>query len=273
MIDLGGLQIVTAAVVLVLLWTLETVIPFLPNSQERFKHDVRNLVIGLFNSIILAALFAPIFFFVTSWTQAKSFGLLNLVNLPVWFSTILAILLQDSWLYFWHRINHRIPFLWRFHKVHHSDSTMNASTAIRFHTGEILISAVLRLGVIAFLGLSLWQVLLYDLLIIPFIFLHHSNVQFPGKLDKIYQVLFVSPAMHRIHHSPERIETDSNYGAIFSFWDKLGHSLRLRENAIEVKFGLSEFKNKETESLPVLAMMPFQHSVNSVNTYKNVSSG
>lgn len=263
MVDLGKLQIVLVAVVLVLLWTLEAVIPFLSNRQERFKHDARNLAIGLFNSIILAVLFAPILFFVTTWTQTNSFGSLNLVNLPVWGSVILAILFQDAWMYFWHRINHRIPLLWRFHKVHHSDPEMDVSTAIRFHTGEILISAFLRLGVIAVLGLSLWQILLYDLLIIPFILFHHSNIQFPEKFDKIYRILFASPAMHRIHHSPERIETDSNYGTIFSFWDRLAKSFHLRESAVEVKYGLGEFAETKTEKFAVLALMPFQKPVTS----------
>src|SRR5690606_11374903 len=175
-----------------------------------------------------------------NWTANNNFGLLHQFDFPIWVSVILAILFQDAWMYVWHRANHRFSFLWRFHKVHHSDPEMDASTAVRFHTGEILISAVLRLVVIAILGLSLWQVLLYDLLIIPVILFHHSNVRFPEKFDKPFRALFASPAMHRIHHSPERRETDSNYGTICSFWDRLARSFRLRESAVGVKYGLSE---------------------------------
>ncbi len=224
MLDLANLQIFIAAIILALLWTLEWAVPFLQNRQGRLKHAARNIIIGLFNSVILAVLFAPTLFLLTTWTQNNNFGLLHVVNLPVWASTVLAILLQDVWMYIWHRANHRIPFLWRFHKVHHSDPEMDASTAVRFHTGEILISAALRLGVITIIGLSLWQVLLYDLLILPIILFHHSNVQFPKKFDQPFRTLFASPAMHRIHHSPERSETDSNYGTIFSFWDRLAGS-------------------------------------------------
>ncbi len=274
MLDLENLQIVAAAIVLILLWTVETIAPFLPNRQRRFRHAARNISIGLFNSIVLAVLFAPILFLLTTWTQNNRFGLLHLLELPIWTSTVAAILFQDAWMYFWHRINHRIPFLWRFHKVHHSDPEMDVSTAVRFHTGEILISAVLRLGVIAILGLSLWQILLYDLLIIPFILLHHSNIKFPEKIDRLYRALFASPAMHRIHHSPERLETDSNYGTIFSFWDRLARSFRLRDSRTEVKYGLSEFTGHETEKLSVLAMMPFQNSVipsaKGENDYENL---
>ena len=263
MIDLANLQIIVAGVILAILWTLEAVIPFLPDRRERVKHSARNITIGAFNAVILTVLYAPILFRLTAWTSNNNFGLLHLVDLPLWVSVISAILLQDAWMYAWHRANHRFPFLWRFHKVHHSDPQMDASTAVRFHTGEILISAVLRLGVIAILGLSLRQVLLYDLLIIPVILFHHSNVQFPEKFDKYYRVLFASPAMHRIHHSPERIETDSNYSTIFSFWDRLARSFRVRENTIGVKYGLREYSGNETESFQALASMPFEKPANS----------
>lgn len=271
MFDLANMQIVVAAIVLALLWMLEAVFPFLPNRQGKIKHSARNITIGAFNAVILAILFAPVLFRLTTWTESVNFGLLHLIDLPIWFSAILAILLQDAWMYVWHRANHRFPFLWRFHKVHHSDPEMDASTAVRFHTGEILISAVLRLGIIAVLGLSLWQVLLYDFLMMPIILLHHSNLNFPEKLDNFYRTLFASPAMHRIHHSPERVETDSNYGTIFSFWDRLAWSFRLRENTVEVKYGLREFSGNETESFSVLALMPFENSIKQSAKYKSIN--
>lgn len=262
MVDLDNMQILVAAVMLTLLWTLEAVVPFLLNHQwRRLSHDGRNIAIGVFNAAVLAVLYAPVLFLLTAWSETNNFGLLHLFNMPVWASAAAAILFQDAWMYAWHRANHRFSFLWRFHKVHHSDPEMDASTAVRFHTGEILISAVLRLGMITILGLSLWQVLLYDLLIIPVILFHHSNLRFPEKFDKLFRALFASPAMHRIHHSPERRETDSNYGTVFSFWDRIGKSFRLREGETEVKYGLREFSEIETEKLSFLAMMPFQKPV------------
>ena len=167
MVDLANMQIIVAAIVLAILWTLEAVVPFLSNRKGRFRHAARNIAIGVFNSILLAILFAPVLIRLTTWTETNDFGFLRLFDLPIVILAIVAILLQDAWMYAWHRANHRFPLLWRFHKVHHSDPQMDASTAIRFHTGEILLSAVLRLGVIALLGLSLWQVLLYDLLLVP----------------------------------------------------------------------------------------------------------
>lgn len=260
MIDLAQMQILTAAIVLATLWTLEAVVPFLPNRRHRFSHAARNITIGAVNAIILAALFALLLVSLTAWSEAQNFGLLHWLNLPVFTSTFLAILILDGWMYLWHRANHRIPFLWRFHKVHHSDPEMDASTAVRFHTGEILIAAVLRLGIIALFGLTLWQVLLYDLLLVPVILFHHSNIRFPEKFDEPFRALFASPRMHRVHHSPERRETDSNYSSIFSFWDRLARSFRLCDNTLKIKYGLSEYSKTETEKLSVLAMMPFQES-------------
>jgi sterol desaturase/sphingolipid hydroxylase (fatty acid hydroxylase superfamily) len=270
--ELANMQIIAAAIVMASLWTLEAIFPFLPNRPGRFGRNARNIAIGMINSVILALLYAPVVVGLTAWTRANEFALLNLFSLSVWTSAILAFLLQDAWMYLWHRLNHRIPFLWRFHKVHHSDPFMNASTAVRFHTGEILISAILRLGVIALTGLSLWQVLLYDLVMIPVIFFHHSDLRFPEKADKIYRALFASPAMHRIHHSPVRVETDSNYGTIFSFWDRLGRSFRLRASNGEVKYGLDELTGTATERLSAIALMPFQNSAarlkNKLNGHK-----
>ncbi len=253
------MQIIVAVIVLALLWTLETVIPFLQNRQQRLKHSMRNIAIGVFNTIILAILFGPILLNLTEWTEINNLGLLHLVDLSIWATAILAVLLLDGWMYLWHRANHRVPLLWRFHKVHHSDPDMDASTAVRFHTGEILISAFLRLGIIVILGLSFWHILLYDLLLLPVILLHHGNIQFPEKLDKYYRSFFASPAMHRIHHSSEKIETDSNYGSIFSFWDRLANSFFLREKGVGVRYGLGELIGIKTESLYFLAMMPFHN--------------
>src|SRR5256885_17251711 len=109
---------------------------------------------------------------------------MHLVLLPLSVSTLLAILLLDGGMYLWHRANHRLPLLWRFHRVHHSDPALDVTSAVRFHTGEILISSVLRLALIPLLGVSLWQILLYEALLLPVIQFHHSNVRLPERLDR-----------------------------------------------------------------------------------------
>jgi sterol desaturase/sphingolipid hydroxylase (fatty acid hydroxylase superfamily) len=267
------LQIFAAAVLLSMLWILESAIPFLSDRRRRLQHGLRNILIGTFNSVVLWLSLTTFLIAVTGWSAGREFGLLHLFELPVFVSGFAAILLLDLWMYIWHRANHRIPMLWRFHKVHHSDSEMDVSTAVRFHTGEVLISAVLRLGVIAVLGLSLWHLLLYDVLLVPVIFLHHSNVRISETWDKLYRSVFASPSMHRVHHSPLRIEADSNYGSIFSFWDRIARSYMQFDYQRETRYGLSEFTAVETERLWLLALMPFRRTALDSSKTRKLKSG
>jgi len=146
---------------LTLLLTLESWLPAAGNRRRRLRHTARNLTLWFLNALALALLAAPLIANVAEWAEERQFGLLNLLSLPPAFATVTAILLFDGWLYLLHRANHKVGFLWRFHRVHHSDPEMDATTALRFHTGEVLISAALRLAVIPLLGIALWQLLLY----------------------------------------------------------------------------------------------------------------
>ncbi len=269
MINLSITQILAATLIMLLLLTLETVMPFITGRKHRIKSAIRNSGIGIFNAIFTGLFVSILLVLTTSWVESHSIGLFNLVELPILVSAFMGVVLLDAWMYIWHRVNHGFSVLWRFHKVHHSDSEMDVTTSVRFHTGEILIGAFLRLGVVLVLGLSLWQVLLYDLLLIPFVFFQHSNISFPEKWDRYLRVLFASPAMHRIHHSSERIETDSNYGSIFSFWDRFAHSFRVNGNRKKVQYGLKEYDPKESGQLLTLALMPFYKSTTRSSVRQN----
>jgi sterol desaturase/sphingolipid hydroxylase (fatty acid hydroxylase superfamily) len=134
---------------------------------------------------------------------------------------------------------------------------MDATTAVRFHTGEILISSALRLAVIPLLGITIHQLLVYEMLLLPVIMFHHSNVRFPGSLDALLRSIIVTPTIHRIHHSRLRIETDSNYSSVFSFWDRLAGTFRLRGNGRPVDFGLDEFDGEQWQRIRGLITIPF----------------
>lgn len=246
-----------AAFCLALLLALESWAPAASARHHRFLHAVRNLTLGLLNAAGSALLAAPLIAGIGLWAESKSFGLLRLVQLPPATATVAAIVLFDGWMYLWHRANHKIGFLWRFHRVHHSDPEMDATTATRFHTGEILISSALRLAVIPLLGITVGQLLAYEMLLLPVILFHHSNVQFPEKMDRWLRLLIVTPALHRVHHSRLRDETDSNYSSVFSFWDRIAKTLRLRWDGQPVNFGLNEFGATRWERLPSLLIMPF----------------
>ena len=265
--DLLFLQIALASLVLVILLVLETVIPFVAGRSHRTKNAIVNISIGVFNSIVAAITFGTALVFTIEWSATHGIGLLNLIELPFAISAVVGVVFLDGWMYLWHRANHYFPFLWRFHRVHHSDCEMDVTTSIRFHTGEILISAVLRLGVILVLGLSLWHVLLYDLFLVPFVFFHHSNVRFSSRWDRRLRLLFTSPSMHRIHHSPERIDADSNYGSIFSFWDRLANSFSLKRIVDSVRYGLADIGKKESLRVRTLLMLPLK---NGESTFRNL---
>ncbi|MGH9935671.1 MAG: sterol desaturase family protein [Blastocatellia bacterium] len=257
MIDLEYLPISITACGLILLWTLESWAPAVVDRRDRLWHAVRNLTLGLLNGAALALLAAPLLALFAVWAENSGFGLLRALRLPPAVATALAVLLFDGWMYLWHRANHEIPFLWRFHRVHHGDPEMDATTAVRFHLGEILISSALRLAVVPLLGISLRQLLIYEALLLPVILFHHGNVNFPEKLDRRLRVALVSPAIHRIHHSRVKVETNSNYASVFSFWDRIMGTLRLRENGRPVNFGLDDFDGEEWQRVPGMLTAPF----------------
>jgi sterol desaturase/sphingolipid hydroxylase (fatty acid hydroxylase superfamily) len=148
-------------------------------------------------------------------------------------------------MYWWHRMNHRVPFLWRFHRVHHADARMDVSTALRFHPGEIVLSAALRLVVTAAIGAELWQMALYEAIATPIVAFHHSNINLPRRVDDALRWLLVTPWMHWVHHSRLRAETNSNYASVLSVWDRIFGSYRLRPDPDAIEFGLVEFPETE----------------------------
>jgi sterol desaturase/sphingolipid hydroxylase (fatty acid hydroxylase superfamily) len=231
-------QSVGGVLVLTILWLLEAWLPFLGGRPSRLRHDLQNLAIGGLNLIVLALGFSWVTAAVAGWALEARFGLLHVVTAPSWAEAMAAVLLLDAWMYFWHRANHAVPLLWRFHQTHHRDTELDVTTALRFHVGEITISAVLRLLVIPLLGLELWQVILYETVLLPVIAFHHSNIALPGAWDRWLRALIVSPNMHRVHHSDWQPETDSNFASVFSWWDRIGGTYRRRERVREIRFGL-----------------------------------
>lgn len=241
---------------LLIFWVFESWIPAAAGRRGRMRHGARNLALGVINSGIGMLAVAGPMALSAGLAERFGFGLLRLAELPFWVSTFGAVVLFDCWMYIWHRANHRIGFLWRFHRVHHSDSEMDATSAVRFHTGEILISSALRLAVLPLLGISLWQLMAYESLMFPVILFHHSNVRLPERFDRPLRALVVTPAMHRVHHSRLRIETDSNYSTIFSIWDRLAGTYRLRSDGSPVDLGLDEFDSERWRGLGGMLAMP-----------------
>jgi sterol desaturase/sphingolipid hydroxylase (fatty acid hydroxylase superfamily) len=247
-----------AAAALAFLWILESAIPMFEGRQSRVRHDAANLLLGLANAALAAIVFAGATLFVTQAAAVRGVGLLHLLDAGSWVEIVLAFLLIDLWQYLWHRLNHRVRFLWRFHAVHHADPDLDASTALRFHTLEIAFSSTVRLAVLPLLGVTIGQLLVYETILLPVILLHHSNVRLPAALDAALRLLIVTPRMHWVHHSDFRPETDSNYASVFSGWDRLLGTFRLRDDPRTLRLGLRGVRAEEERGLWGMLLMPFR---------------
>jgi len=203
-------------IALLVILLLETASPLFMGRGRRWRHAKRNLSIILINTGVLLFLFSPVTASVFAFLGRSGWGLFNSASLPSTLRLILIIVSFDLWMYVWHRLNHEIPFLWLFHRMHHGDPQMDVTTALRFHFGEVLISAMLRWSIFVLLGMGLPELLLYETVMFPVIFLHHSNFYLPRWIDRILRTVIVTPWMHWVHHSMGRAEMNSNYGTILS---------------------------------------------------------
>jgi len=248
--------------ILVVLWVAETWLPFFLDQhrtlRERLRHDARNLTWGIGNALFVAICLSGIFVAINGWATTHDVGLLRQLDLPIWLSTCLAVVLMDIWTYWWHRFNHLVPFLWRFHRMHHSDTAMNVSTAARFHTGELLLSRLAWLVIVPLWGVSLNQLAIYEALLLPVVLLHHSNLRLPRWLEVGLTALVVTPAMHRVHHSRIREETNSNYSSLLSWWDMVFASFRWRKDVENIRYGVDEFADPHWQTLGGMARTPLE---------------
>jgi sterol desaturase/sphingolipid hydroxylase (fatty acid hydroxylase superfamily) len=252
-------DLIIGLIVLSVLLVLEGSMPFYLDRPRRLRHGLRNGTLAALNGA-LGALLAPLLLGAIALAEQHSLGLRHWLPLDgalgVVLAVLLSVLLFDLWMYAWHRANHEIPFLWRFHQVHHTDPAMDATTALRFHPGELLISSLLNLVIVIALGLGMTELILYKSLMLPVILFHHSNLNLPGRWDARLRWLIVPPSMHRVHHSRIPRETNSNYGTVFSFWDRLFGSFRLRPDPEAIVFGTGHHDGPAWQRVPRLLRLP-----------------
>ncbi|MBI1375844.1 MAG: sterol desaturase family protein [Phycisphaera sp.] len=249
---------IVIAIVLAILWVLEGLAPMYVGRRRRLGHDVSNLALGIVNAAVVALIFATLIVGVTAWAADRGFGLMNLVDWPAWVEWVVVLLLFDLWMYTWHVINHKVPLFWRFHAVHHSDADLDASSAVRFHTVEIVLSTIVRLAVLPLLGMTAGQLAVYETILLPCILFHHSNIKLPAGLDRVLRMVIITPRMHWVHHSDWQPETDSNFGTTISWWDRLWRTFRLREDPTTITLGLKEWGERETFNLWGMVSQPFR---------------
>ena len=243
-------------VLLALFWCWETWRPFFGQREGRWKHAGRNLIIAVVNSVVMGLLFGYVTVAVTDWTEQNQLGLLTNLRMDWPIRFVLALVLLDGWMYLWHRANHIVPFLWRFHRMHHSDRHMDVTTATRFHLGEHLGSSVLKLGIIPLLGIEVWHMLIYDTLVIAVTQFHHADISL-GSWDRWLRLVIVTPDMHKVHHSDWQPETNSNYSTVLSVWDRLLGSFRKLDDHRRIVFGLKELTDAGWQNVVGMLTTPF----------------
>ncbi len=232
--------------------------PLRRSVEPRSINTLRNLAIAATAGIAASQIEKPVTDKLTKFVEKNRFGLLKIVRLPKFIETTLAVILLDYTLYLWHVLTHKVPFLWRFHQVHHADLDLTASTAIRFHFGEITISVLFRAGQVLLIGVSpkaleIWQTLLF-----LSILFHHSNVELSEYIEKTLQKLIVTPRLHGIHHSEKQTEMNSNWSSGLSVWDKIHKTFRDDIPQNQITIGVREFKNEDEISFNRMIAAPFQ---------------
>jgi sterol desaturase/sphingolipid hydroxylase (fatty acid hydroxylase superfamily) len=208
--------------------------------RARLRHGATNLLIGVVNGLAIRFGFLTLWVYTMRWTSERSFGLLNWIGASPWLRFALVLLLLDLWTYWWHRLNHEIPWFWRFHRLHHTDRQMDVTTANRFHLGEITLSALFRIPVLALLGCRLEELALYELLLFAVVQFHHANIGLPARLDRALRTVIVTPHLHKVHHSVVVDHQHANYSSLFSWWDRVLRTFRLAPDLSRITFGVDD---------------------------------
>jgi sterol desaturase/sphingolipid hydroxylase (fatty acid hydroxylase superfamily) len=233
---------------LIALLVLERAFPAAP-LRHRVMDAAKNLGLAVFNAALSPLIVIPL----TAWAASHTLDW-RPDFWSGWPGLALDILLLDCWIYFWHRINHEWNFLWRFHEVHHLDETLDATSALRFHFGEVLLSSLVRAGVILLLDVPLSSVIVFEVAVALASLFHHSNLRLPAWLEQPLSKIIVTPSIHWVHHHAIRADTDSNYGTIFAFWDPIFRTRSFTKRQPEMKIGVEGAKD---QTLPELVLRPF----------------
>ncbi|WP_247711458.1 sterol desaturase family protein [Qipengyuania gelatinilytica] len=234
---------------------IELLVP--ARSTPRGKRWVTNLALFAIDTLAVRLLVPLLMVGAAALAQDRGWGLFNQVEIPQWAGIIAAIVAMDLALFFQHWATHRIPLLWRLHKVHHSDPAFDVTTAARFHPIEIMASMVFKMAVVVALGLPVWGVFLFELVFNLATLFTHANFALPKGLETPVRAVLVTPDMHRIHHSAIERETNSNYGTLLSGWDRL-FGTYVGKGQGKLTIGLEEYQDKRPHALGWSLLLPFR---------------
>jgi sterol desaturase/sphingolipid hydroxylase (fatty acid hydroxylase superfamily) len=248
---------VVAGGFLLFLW-IETLRPLRAPRESKLRRMGRNLATAGVGFATAELLQIPILIPISRWTMTRGIGLLNHLGMDGWMRVLVSFVLLDYTLWFWHWINHRVPFFWRFHSVHHVDRDLDASTALRFHFGELGLSVLFRALQIIAIGADPLSVAIWQMLLFVSILFHHSNTRLPLALERVLVRIVVTPRMHGIHHSDYENETNTNWSSLLSVWDYLHGTIRLDVPQQSVTIGVPAFDDPKKVTLGKILAMPFR---------------
>lgn len=252
------LALFLSVLIICALW--EWVVPRKALTQSKRVRWLNNIGLVGLNSLLLPLLLPILAIEAAYRSQTAQFGVFNWVELPVWFEIVLAIILLDFAIYLQHLLFHRVPLLWRLHRMHHSDQDIDVTTGARFHPIEIILSMLIKVTVVYTLGISPIAVLLFEIVLNASAMFNHSNARLPRQLDKSLRRAIVTPDMHRVHHSIITKETHSNFGFFLSIWDRWFGTYIAQPEAghDKVEIGIPLFRKGEEQRLDKMLTQPFR---------------
>ena len=241
-------------------WILEGLFPLIQHNYKKWNHAKLNLFL-LGTTILIHALFGIATAGVFIWAADSSFGLLYMVEWPLIVELIVGIMLLDLVAqYAVHFLLHRVAFMWKFHMVHHSDTNVDVTTGTRHHPGDYIFRELFALFAILIGGIPIGIYLVYRILTIIFTYWSHSNLNMPLALDKFLSLAFITPNMHKFHHHFERPWTDTNFGNIFSIWDRIFGTF-VYSDPKKVVYGLDVTDNSQSNNLSYQLKVPFDKTI------------
>lgn len=227
---------------------------------SRLWRWANNLALVALNSILLRALFPAAAVGVAAFASGQGWGLFNYFAVPLWLAILVSVVVLDLAIYLQHVMVHAVPLLWRLHRVHHADLDIDVTTGARFHPIEIVLSMLIKAAIILLLGPPVLAVLIFEILLNATSMFNHANVRMPPALDRALRWLVVTPDMHRVHHSIEQDETNSNFGFNLSVWDRIFGTYRDQPRAghAAMTIGISTFREaSRCVWLPGILLLPF----------------
>lgn len=247
--------------IFVIMCVWEILAPKRKLTVTKSKRWFSNLSIVVLNTVILRIIFPAAAVGVALLAYNKGWGLFNSFNVHSSVGIVVSVVLLDMVIYWQHVIFHKVPILWRLHRMHHADMDIDVTTGSRFHPIEIILSMLIKFTVVIALGVPVVAVIIFEVILNLTAMFNHSNVRLPLGLDKVIRLLIVTPDMHRVHHSVIPSETNSNFGFNLSVWDKLFKSYKAQpeKGHTEMTIGLDEYRDEEiAERLPGMLMIPFK---------------